>query len=143
MYTPGDYTRVPTGARSGIVNAPAEHRPGPLQGKSGPRRLPPGSRRGAGRVHCVLSFINYPRVPGGSRQGPRRGTSGQITGQNRGIFLAGARGTFKLELNVTRGPSGVKKIDGTWSGFPQVPCGTAKKGQKQPGNSPGRPFCVM
>ena len=104
MYPPGDCTRVPY-----IVKAPAEHRPRPVQAKSGPHRLPPWSRRGPGRVSCVLFFKNCPRVPGGSRQGPLRAPVGQITGLIRGIFLAGARVTFKLVLKVTRGPRGVKK----------------------------------
>ena len=137
MYPPGDYTsvptRVPTGTRSDIVKAPAEHRPGPLQSKSRPHRLPLGSRRGAGRVPCVFSFKNCPRVPGGSRQGARRAPGGQFTGLNRGIFLAGVGVTFKLEIKVTRGPRGVKTMDGTRSGSLRVPCGKAK-------NSPGRPL---
>ena len=144
MYPPGDYTRVPTrvptGTRSDIVKAPAEHRPGPLQAKSGPHRLPPWSRRGSGRVSCVLFFKNCLRVPGGSRQGPRRAPAGQFTGVNR-IFLAGARGTFRLVLKVTKGPRGVKKIDGTRSGSLRVPCGTAKKRPKTARELPGKaPF---
>ena len=68
------------------------------------------------------------RVPGGSRQEPCRAPAGQFTGPIRGLFIAGVRVTFKLELKVTRGPRGV----------------TAKK---RPKNSPGTaregPFCEL
>ena len=81
-----------------IVRAPAGLRLCPLQAESGPLRLPPGYRKGFGRVPCVLSFKIFPRVPGGSRQGPLRAPAGQFTGLVRGLFIAVARVTFKLEL---------------------------------------------
>ena len=137
---PGDFWRVPTGTRSGIVRTPAGLRPGPLQAESGPHRLLPKYRRGSGKVPCELSFKICPRVPSGSRQGPRRAPAGQFTGLIRGLFIAGARVTFKLELKRTWGPRGVKKMDDTRSGFHRVPCGTAKKRPKKPGNCPGRPL---
>ena len=108
MYPPGDYTRVPkrvpTGTRSDIVKAPAEHRPGPLQAKSGPHRLP---------VILRVFLQNVSTY------------SWRIPGMNRGrpIFLTGARATFKLELKVNRGPRGGEKIDGTRSGSLWVPGG--------------------
>ena len=81
VYHPGDYTRVPTrvptGTRSDIVKASAEHRPGPLQVKSGG----PG-----GYPACFSSKIVLV-----SLADPDRGPAEQITGLNRGIFLAGAR----------------------------------------------------
>ena len=67
-----------------------------------------------------------PRVPGGSQQGPRRAPAGQYTGLIRGLFLAGARVTFKLELKVTRGPPG--------------PVRTAKN---SPGTAREGPFCEL
>ena len=94
------------------------HRPGPLQAKSGHHRLLLGSRRGPGRISCVLSFKKCPRVPGGSRQWLRRTPARQITGLNYGIFLTGARVTFnmfKLELKVTFGvPPGPVRDDQKW-----------------------------
>ena len=88
------------------------------------------------RVSCVLYFKNCPRVPGGSRQGPHRAPTGQITGLNRGIFLAGSRVTFRLELKVIRARAG-RKMDGTRSGSLR---GSVWYGQKHPGNCPGSPF---
>ena len=52
-------------------------------------------------------------VPGGSRQGPRRAHAKQFTGLIRGIFLAGARVIFRLELKVTRGQKTVKISPGS------------------------------
>ena len=121
MYLPGDCSRVPIGSRSDIVKTPAEHRPGPLQAKSGPHRLPPRSRR---TVPCVFSFKMYTLVPGGSRA---------VYGF--GIFFA--RVTFKLELKVSRSPRGVKKM--TARG--RDPSGSLQKaGREKPGDCLGRPF---
>ena len=107
----------------------------------GPHKLPPRYRRGHGRVPCVISFKICPRVPGGSRQGPRRAPAGQFTGLIRGLFIAGARATFKIELKVTRAPRGVQKKDGTRSGSHRVPCGKAKKRPKTARELPGKaPF---
>ena len=134
---PGDYSRVPTGTRSGIVRAPVGLRPDPLQAETGPHRLPPGYLGGSGRVPCVLSFKICPRVPGGSRQRPRLAPVGQFTGLIRDLFIAGARVTFKLELKVTRGPREVKKNGPHPVG---VPPGPVRDGQKKTKNSPGRPL---
>ena len=138
---PGDYSRALTGTRSGIVRAPAGLRPCSLQDESGPHSHPPGYRRGSGRVPCVLSFKMCHRFPDGSRQGPRRASAGQFTGLIRGLCLAGARVTFKLELKVTRVPRGVNKMDGTRSRSHRFPCGTAKNGPKTARELPGKaPF---
>ena len=116
-------------------------RPGPVRASQGHRRdfarvpykpsqdhtVPPGYRRASGRVPCVLFFKICLRVPDGCRQGPHRTPAGQFTSLIRGLFIAGARITFKLELKVTRGPRGVKKMEGTRTGSQQVPCGTARK----------------
>ena len=48
LYLPGDYSRLSTGTRTGIVIY--RHRPDPLQVESQPRRLPPWSYRRPGRV---------------------------------------------------------------------------------------------
>ena len=89
LYLPGDYSRVPTGTRTGIVIY--RHRPDPLQVESQPRRLPPGSYRRPGRVPCAFSFKVSTRVHGETRQGPRRAPAGQFTGLIRSIILAGHR----------------------------------------------------
>ena len=87
--------------------------------------LPPGSLRTSLQKIIVPVFL---ADPGG--QGLGGAPARQFTGLNRGIFLAGARVTLKLELKVTRDPRGVKKMKGTRSGPHRVPCRTVK-------NSPG------
>ena len=75
VYPPGNHAMVPT--RSDILKALAELHPGPLQVKSGSHRLPPGSRRGAGRagtlraVPQILSPFPW-RIPTGAPPNPCR-----------------------------------------------------------------------
>ena len=137
VYSPGNHTMVPTGTHSNILKVPAELNPGPLQVKSGSHRLPPGSRRGGGGsgypACCPPKISPLPwRISTGAPPTPCR------TGLIRGIFLAGARVTFELELKVTRGPRGLKN----WTaGSFRVPCRTAKKTAKDsPGTAREGPF---
>ena len=111
-------------------------RPGPLQAESGPLAGIVGGPGGYPACFLQNSSPCLWRIPAGARRTP----AGQFTGLIRGLFIAGARVTFKLELKVTRTPRRVKKMDGTRSGSLRVPCGTAKKGQKQLGNCPERPL---
>ena len=72
--------------------------------------------------------------------GRLRADYGQITGLNRGIFLAGAGVTFKLVLKVTRGPRGVKK----WTAPARGPSGSRTvRPQKRPKTAREGPFCEM
>ena len=89
-------------------------RPCPLQVKSGSNRLPPGSRMGGGggRLPCVLSHKNCPRVPGGSRQGLdgapvgiRQGYGDNFTGVIQFFTPRRPRVTFNYNLKVTRAPA--------------------------------------
>ena len=135
VYPPGNHTMVPTGTRSDILKAPAELHPGPLYKSS---QDPISSRKDPvrGGESCVLSLKYCPRFLGGSRQGPRRAPAGLFTGLIRGIFLAGARVTFKLELKVARGPPGVKKWTAPGRGPSWSRAGRPKTARELPGKAP-------
>ena len=96
-------------------------------------------------IHGLGEDDRAARVHVGSRRGrPAEPPAGQFTGLNRGLFLAGARVTFKLELKVTRGPARGEQMDGTRSGTLRVSCETAKKTAKNsPGTAREGPFCEM
>ena len=92
-------------------------------------------------IHGLGEEDRAARVHVGSRRGrPAEPPAGQFTGLNRGLFLAGARVTFKLELKVTRGPRGVNK----WTAPGRGPSGSRarrpkkrpKTAREQPGKAP-------
>ena len=129
MYPHGEYTRVPT------IKGPERD---PLGHRKGTCGTPPGSPTSQVRIPQAPA-----RVPGGSWQGPRRAPAGQIMGLNRGIFLAGARVTFKLELKVTRGPRGGEKMDGTRPGSLRSHAIRPKTTEHSPAIARKGPFCEL
>ena len=123
-------------------------RPGPVRAykpSQDPTGSLPGTVRGPGGYPASFSSKLVPVSLADPGRGPAEPLPGSSRGLIRGLFIAGARVTFKLELKVTRGPRGVKKIDGTRSGSRPVLCGRdgQKKDKKSPGTTREGPFCEL